>query len=141
MIAAEALLFGLDEALVVRVVLGDGLPVELEVAPDAVGALELEVGLLDLLEEGMVVPGGAVVDGSDVVVGGHGNEVAVEFVGGNVLGLVDFKDKAGGIADDVAGWVGAEEQLSGAADTEIDGRFQKKRASVFGGGLFQAERC
>ena len=56
-IAAEALLFGLDVALVVGVVLGDGLPVELEVALDAVGALEFEVGLLDLLEEGAVVPG------------------------------------------------------------------------------------
>ena len=55
-IAAEALLFGLDVALVVGVVLGYGLPVELEVALDAVGALELEVGLLDLLEEGMYRP-------------------------------------------------------------------------------------
>ena len=35
-IAAEAEAFGLDVALVVRVELGDGLPVELEVAADAV---------------------------------------------------------------------------------------------------------
>ena len=66
MIATEAEAFGLYVALVVGVVFGDGLPVELEVAPDIVLALELEVGLLDLLEEGMVVPGGAVVDGGDV---------------------------------------------------------------------------
>ena len=81
MIAAEALAFGLDVALVVRVVLGYGLPVELEVALDAVGALELEVGLLDLLEEGMVVPGGAVVDGGDVGGCAHRDEVPVELVG------------------------------------------------------------
>ena len=81
MIAAEALLFGLDVALVVGVVLGYGLPVELEVALDAVGALELEVGLLDLLEEGSIVPGGAVVDGGDVGGCAHRHEVAVELVG------------------------------------------------------------
>ena len=66
MIAAEAEAFCLDEALVVRVVLGDGLPVELEVALDAVGALKLQVRLLDLLQEGVVVPSGAVVDGGYV---------------------------------------------------------------------------
>ena len=81
MIAAEALLFGLDVALVVGVVLGYGLPVELEVALDAVGALELEVGLLDLLEEGAVMPGGAIVDGGDVGGCAHRDEVAVEFIG------------------------------------------------------------
>ena len=75
------MLFGLDVALVVRVELGDGLPVELEVALDAVGALELEVGLLDLLEEGAIVPGGAVVDGGDVGCSAHRHEFAVELVG------------------------------------------------------------
>ena len=109
MIAAEALLFGLDVALVVRVVFGDGLPVELEVAAYAVPALEFDVGLLDLLQEGMVVPGSAVVDGGDVGGSAHRDEVAVELVGGDVLGLVDFEKKAGGVAHDVAGGVGAEE--------------------------------
>ena len=108
-IAAEALLFGLDVALVMGVVLGYGLPVELEVALDAVGALELEVRLLDLLKEGMVIPGGAVVDGGSVGGSAHRDEVAVEFIGGDVLGLVDFEDKAGGVAYDVAGGMGAEE--------------------------------
>ena len=118
MIAAEALLFGLDEALVVRVVLGDCLPVELEVALDAVGALELEVGLFDLLQEGGVLPGGAVVDGGDVGGSAHRPEVTVVLIGGDVLGLVDFEEAVGGVANDIAGGVGAEEELTGAADAE-----------------------
>ena len=80
MIAAEAFLFGLDEALVLRVVLGDSLPVELEVALYAVGALKLEVGLLGLMEEVMVAPSGAVMDDSGVGGSAHGHEVAIELV-------------------------------------------------------------
>ena len=114
-IATEPETFGLYVALVVRVVASDGLPVELEVAADAVGAFELDVGLFDLLEEGMVVPCGAVVDGGCVGGGAHRHEVAVEFVGGDVLGLVDFEEETGGVAEDVAGGVGAEEELAGAA--------------------------
>ena len=104
-IATEPETFGLYVALVVRVVAGDGLPVELEVAADAVGAFELDVGLFDLLEEGMVVPCGAVVDGGCVGGGAHRHEVAVELVWGDVLGLVDFEEETGGVAEDVAGGV------------------------------------
>ena len=81
MIATEAEAFGLYVALVVRVVASDGLPVELEVTTDAVLVFEFEVGLFDLLEEGMVVPCGAVVDGSCVGGGTHRHEVAIELVG------------------------------------------------------------
>ena len=118
MIATEPETFGLYVALVVRVVASDGLPVELEVATDAVGVFELYVGVFDLLEEGMVVPCGAVVDGGCVGGGTHRHEVAVEFVGGDVLGLVDFEEETGGVAEDVAGGVGAEEELAGAANGE-----------------------
>ena len=124
-IAAEALTFGLDEALVVRVVLGDGLPVELEMAFYAVGALEFEVGLLDLLEEGAIVPGSTVVDGGNVGGGTHRHEVAVELVGRDVLGLVDFEKDVGGGADDVASRVGAEEELSGVGQADATAMFDE----------------
>ena len=118
MIATEPETFGLYVALVVRVVASDGLPIELEVATDAVGAFELAVGLFDLLEKGMVIPCGAVVDGGCVGGGTHRHEVAVELVWGDVLGLVDFEEETGGVAEDVAGGVGAEEELAGAANGE-----------------------
>ena len=125
MIAAEAEAFGLDEALIVRVVLGYGLPVELEVALYAVGALEFEVGLLDLFKQGVVLPGGAVVDGGDVGRSAHRHEVAIELIGGDVLGLVDFEEGIGGVAYDVAGRVGAEEKLAGVADAQATAIFDE----------------
>ena len=107
-IATEAEAFGLYVALVVRVVAGDGLPVELKVALDAVLTLELDVGLLDLLKEGMVIPSDTVVYGGNVGVGGHGAEVTIELVGCDVLAFIDLEDKASGVAEDIACWMGAE---------------------------------
>jgi hypothetical protein len=67
MVEGEALDLGADEGAVSRDGSGALEPVVLEVAADAVFRLELEVGLLLLLQEGVLSPGGAVEDGSGVV--------------------------------------------------------------------------
>ena len=43
--------------------------------------------------------------------------------GKDVLGLVDFEKDIGGGADDVAGGVGAEEELSGVTQAEATAMF------------------
>ena len=50
--------------------------------------------------------------------GGHRPEFAVELLVIDVLRLVDFEQKARGMADDVRGGLGGEEELAGAAEAD-----------------------
>jgi hypothetical protein len=115
----EARDLALDEGAVGGIDGGAVAPVELEVALDAVGGLELEVELLLLLEEGVLGPGGAVEDGGGVGGRGHGPEVAGELVGVDVLGFVDLEQEGGGGADDGGGGIGGEEGDAGVAEDEL----------------------
>ena len=66
------------------------------------------------------------MDGCNVGGSAHRDEVAVELVGGDVLGLVDFQKEAGGIAYDVAGRMGTEKHLTGAADAKEAAAFENE---------------
>jgi hypothetical protein len=100
-VLAQPRAFALDVAGVSRIELGDGSPIGGEMTADAVAPLEVEVRLHRALEEGRVVPGRAVVDGSRAGGRRHGPELTVELLGVGVLRLVDLEQEARGVADDV----------------------------------------
>ena len=124
---AEPQPLGLDVVAVVRAALGDGLPVEGEVAAEAVAAFQLEALLGENLQQGGAVPRGAVEDGSGVARGAHGAELLEELLGVDVLGLVDLQQQVGGCTNDVGGGIGAEEGLPGALNA--GGRCRPRGAS------------
>ncbi len=118
--------FALHVPSVFGIQLGHRRPVELEVAADAVAALQLQVGLHRLLQQCGVVPGGAVVDGRGVGRGRHGPELPVELLAVHVLGLVHLQEQGRRVADHVGRRLRREEELTGAAEAH--------RVAVLAGG-------
>ena len=62
MLFAQSLPLGPDELDIVRIVLADLLPIVSEVALDAVLSFQFQISLLDLFQQGAIVPGSAIKD-------------------------------------------------------------------------------
>jgi len=109
--------FCLYVAPIIGVQGGHGGPVGLEVTADAVPALHLQVRLHGRLQEGGIVPRGAIEDGSGGRWRGHRAELPLELLPVDVLGLVGLQQEACRVPDDVGRRLGREEELPRPADT------------------------
>ncbi len=115
MVFSQPLLLPPDIVQVVRVVFSHFLPVIAEMPPCAVPFLHLQVGLLDLFQQGSLIPGCPVMDRGHVGGRAHGFEFFVVLLLAYVLGFVDLQQDVGGGADHAGGLVRGKEELPGPA--------------------------
>ena len=108
------------------------LPGHGEVALYAVLSLQFQVGVSDLLQQRMAVPGGAVEDGCDVGGGAHGAKLLVVFFRFDVLGFVHLQQDVGRVAHHVGVGLGAEEDLPALAEDHGVSRIHAPVATVAG---------
>jgi hypothetical protein len=104
--------FPLHIATVVLIVTSYLLPVIAKMALQAIAALQLQVHLLHFLQEGGIIPGGAVEHGGHIAGRSHGAELFVVLFRKDVLTLVQLKQDVSGVAHYAGGAVGGEEELA-----------------------------
>jgi len=111
MVLAQALPFPLHVASVSRIAARDALPIELEVAADAVATLRLPVRLLRPLQQRPVVPGRAVEHRCRARRRRHRPELLIELLRVHVLRLVDLQQRMRRMTDNVAPRFRRQEEL------------------------------